>query len=290
MGSTASRTSPEATDPKADLTGKPGRRAYTRKLYDALVEGFRLAPANAAHAARVAGCERRCAKRAWEEGWRGLPWARPIREVLAEETQAARARAATEERRRREADDARREAARQEGIEAEAQERSMLKAARQDVLAAAVVSAELVPTMRALAVVIRNAVIDPDSGRVRDKPLVDAKTSMTLLSRWTGMVGKVVYAAEVLAQLGRTERGQANAIVGHVEVEMSPEQTEEELLAGVELLARLRGLDPVRVEAFLRDLGGESAQAPAREVKGERALPALPAQGCSLGEPTDGTY
>lgn len=288
MGSTASRTAPEEVDPKEDLTGKPGRRAYTRALYDALVTGYRLAPGNAAHAARVAGCERRCALRAWSKGWKGLPWARPIQTVLAEETQAARARAADIEKRKREADDARREAARQEQVEAEAQERTMLKAARQDVLSAAVVCAELVPTMRALGRIVAEAAgIDPATGKPSgNKPTVDAKAAMMMLSRWTGMAGKVVYASEVLVQLGRTERGQPNAIVGHVQEDMSPEQTEEELLAGVELLARMRGLDPMRVQGFLRDLAGQ---------QGGKSLdvPALPPAGSyvhSLGEETNGTY
>ncbi len=68
------------------------RRAITRDLYDALLEGFRVKPGNASHAADVAGCERRMARRGWEQGWeRNAIWARPIREVIREELQAARA-------------------------------------------------------------------------------------------------------------------------------------------------------------------------------------------------------
>lgn len=285
MGRTASRTGTEGGTPEGGLTGKPGRRAYTRELYDALVVGFRLAPANAAHAARTAGCERRAAKRAWEQGWRGLRWARPIRDVLAEEGQAARARHADVERQRREAADARAEAARVEAVESEAQERSMVKAARQDVLASAVVAAELVPAMRALAGVVRNAVLDPITGRPLAAPAVDPKAAMMMMSRWSGMVGKTVYAAEALVQLGRLDRGQPNAVIGHAEVELSPEQTEEELVAGVELLARLRGVDPARVSAFLDELQGVPGEGGARGG----AL-ALPASTAGLGEETNGQY
>ncbi len=286
MAASASRVASETPEPEGGITGKPGRRAYTRALYDALVVGYRLAPGNAAHAGRVAGCERRCALRAWEHGWRGLPWARPIREVLAEETQAARARVAEQDRMKREGEDARREQARVEGIEAESQERSMLRAARQDVLASAVVAAELVPAMRGLAAIVKSAVLDAN-GKPLPNPTIDAKSAIIMISRWTGIVGKVVYAAEVLAQLGRTERGLANTIVGHAEIELSPEQTEDELVAGVELLARIRGVDAGKVASFLDELQGRQPGDAGVGARVEAHL-ALPAH--SLGEATDGSY
>lgn len=206
--------------------------------------------------------------------------------MLAEETQAARTRHAELERQKVAAEDARRETARLEGVQAEAEERSMLKAARQDVLAVTVVAAELVPAMRACAALINRALVDPSTGKLLATPTLDPKAAMMLMSRWTGVVGKAVYAAEVLAQLGRTDRGQPNAIVGHAEVELTNEQTEEELVAGVELLARLRGVDPTRVQAFLDELQGvvtaEGVSTPAR--------PALPASTAGLGEQTNGTY
>lgn len=56
---------------------------------------YRLAPANHAQAGIRGGCDRLTARRAWFRGWVDakppVPWARPIKEVLAEETRAARA-------------------------------------------------------------------------------------------------------------------------------------------------------------------------------------------------------
>ncbi len=51
-----------------------------KKTYDALVAAYRADPGNVRGAARAAGCSRGVAKRAWDEGWEGLP---AIREVLA---------------------------------------------------------------------------------------------------------------------------------------------------------------------------------------------------------------
>jgi hypothetical protein len=64
-----------------------------QEKYDAMVGAYRQAPANVRGCARAASVDRRTARKAWHEGWpeRGL---RPIREVLNEEQQAARARLA----------------------------------------------------------------------------------------------------------------------------------------------------------------------------------------------------
>lgn len=227
------------------------KRPYTRTLYDKLLAGFREAPGNASHAARVAGCDPRTARRAWTLGWAAqngevLPWARPIRDVVAKEADTAAARRGQEEAirreresRRLEAEDAEAEKAREERIETLKLEGNLLKAARQDVLSVLVVAAELVPAMRGLGAIIKGAVFD-DEGKPRVPPQISPRDAMMLLSRHASLVGRGVYAAEAIIQLGRLDRGQPNAIVGVQDADMTDEQIAEEMEAAQGVLARLR--------------------------------------------------
>lgn len=68
-----------------------GRRVITREFYDGLVEAYAAHPGNAAAASRAAGCDARTAKRAWAIGWPAYDFARPIKEVVRERQEAARA-------------------------------------------------------------------------------------------------------------------------------------------------------------------------------------------------------
>jgi hypothetical protein len=59
--------------------------AHSRELWDLLLAAFRQRPGNFAEVGRLANCHWRTAKRAWTEGWTDAPWARPIKDILAEE-------------------------------------------------------------------------------------------------------------------------------------------------------------------------------------------------------------
>lgn len=184
----------------------PGRRKLTRELYDALLQGYRSAPGNATRASAVAGCDHRLASRTWAEGWRGLPWARPIRDVLAEEAQDARALAA---RALREAEAARvraSEDARAESVEALAQERAILRAARSDVLAVLVLAAELVPSMRVLTRVVSEALRPGADGSL---PAIQPSAALGMLTRHASLVSKGLGAAETILALSRLDRGES---------------------------------------------------------------------------------
>ena len=67
--------------------------AQTKAMYEALVAAFRAQPANARHAAKVAGCDRATARRAWERGW-DEPWAPAISAKLEAERKRGRRLAA----------------------------------------------------------------------------------------------------------------------------------------------------------------------------------------------------
>ncbi len=72
------------------MSGAPRTRARYEKILDAARE----AGPNATAIARLASCDKQTAKRLLDKGWPGIPWARPIREVLKEEGTEARVRAA----------------------------------------------------------------------------------------------------------------------------------------------------------------------------------------------------
>jgi len=84
------------------MGGPRKRSGISRDFYSKLVDAYRDKPENHSHAAKVAGTDWRTAKRAWETGWNTLrghgamhaPWAVPIRDLIAEEQDAARKRLA----------------------------------------------------------------------------------------------------------------------------------------------------------------------------------------------------
>ena len=215
-----------------------GKRALTRELYDAMVAGFREAPGNASHAARVSGCDRRMAARGWTEGWcRQWAWARPISAVLAEERHAAKQKAAEAERAAEAAAAERAERARQKAIEAQAEEEQVLYVGRKDVLGVLVAAAELQPAMRKLARKVTEA-ID------RDKD-ISLREAMTVLTRYAQVTQRAVMAADLMLKLSRLDRGEVTErVAGVVEAEYTPEEAAAEIANANEALARAqaRGL------------------------------------------------
>lgn len=71
------------------------RNAITSDFFERLVEAFREAPGNVQRASKYVKCDRRTARRGWNEGWpdRAFP---PISQILAEEREATAARLANE--------------------------------------------------------------------------------------------------------------------------------------------------------------------------------------------------
>jgi hypothetical protein len=182
------------------------------------------------------------ARNAWYRGFprqraAGAVWARPILEVLKEEQDAARVRQAELNRREREAEDAARELARREHVEELAEEGKLRSALRKDLLAAAVIVADMVPATRALANVVKAAVLDPATNYTTALavPQVDPMKAMRILKEWAATAARVAYAGETVIQLGRTVRGQSNVNVGKAD-DMSPEEALEELEMAKEVL------------------------------------------------------
>lgn len=211
----------------------------TQELWGRLVEGFRQAPGNASAAGRFAGVDRKTARNAWENGWKERPWARPIKDILADERQTAMARAAELERKRHEAALADQEAARKESIEAAKQEALMLRAGRADVLGILANANNLAPTMRALGDIVRAAVLD-EHGRPLPNPDISPREAMKLIERHASVTSKAIDAAEKLIERGRVERGEPGQIIGITPTkELDFVEAGEELEAAVEMLVGL---------------------------------------------------
>ena len=76
------------------------RRNLDEGVYSRLCEAYRIKPGNHSHAGIYASVDRQTAKVAWEKGWvrhfkdgRTIkPWAHPIKDVIDDEANRARAR------------------------------------------------------------------------------------------------------------------------------------------------------------------------------------------------------
>jgi len=79
------------------LLPMPPRARISKEQHDALIVAFRERPGVALYAGQQAGVTYRTAKRAWEQGWPNPPWARPIRDIFADEERSARAILASEQ-------------------------------------------------------------------------------------------------------------------------------------------------------------------------------------------------
>lgn len=128
------------------------RRAITKELYNALLGAYRLAPGNASNAARIAFCDRRTAKRAWELGWpKVAEWALPIRETMRLEFEEARADRERLVEKEREDQVAQREAARRDAARTVEEETKAVQIARANSIALGGIMNQLMRGMLPLA-------------------------------------------------------------------------------------------------------------------------------------------
>lgn len=177
--------------------GKHEQRFITRDRYDLLVAAYREQPGNASHAARVVKCDRRTATRAWHKGWSKIAWARPIRLVIYEESQAARDRHVESELHARSVDDERRDKERADAIDAKKQELAMLSLARSNTLNVGMTLGHLSGSIRKLAQAhiatidaeVQGLLADPSKGNTHK--LVD-------------LVGRYTRACKVYGEMMRT--------------------------------------------------------------------------------------
>lgn len=208
------------------------RRLITQNLYDALLTAYREKPGNHSNAARVGGCDRRMAKRAWEEGWEKAPWAVPIKVVLereAAEARAARAKARTEEYVEYEN---RRELARQDAIQARMEEGQIVRMARGSAHELLTSTFELIQNSQKLTKHLSKELNCTDG--------ITAARALMTLDRLSRFAGQAVATAQQVMRMERLHMGEPEAILA----------TKADNISDSELLAELR-----EIEATLKTSG-----------------------------------
>ncbi len=214
-----------------------GRTAYSRKLYDLLVEAYRERPGEHSYASRVAGCVRSTAARAWNQGWvPRISWAKAIREVLEDER--AEARALVAKKHLSEAEEAAeiRERMRREAIEAHAAEGQMVRLARSDATSLLAAVGKLQPALHKLSE--RLGVMLMDDGEKMSRR--EAAALLSTLSRTTK---EALAAGQVAIELERLHLGAPTQILGVQDVgEMSTGEAVKEIEAAAAALNRAKTL------------------------------------------------
>jgi hypothetical protein len=174
--------------------------------------------------------------------------------VLEDDMLAARAAAREAERQRQVTIDAERDGKRRAFIEGKSQEEQVLKVARNDVLSALVIAAELVPAMRALSKVIQAAAQPPDGS----PPTISAKDAMGLMVRHSLMMQRAVAASAQVLDLSRLDRGEPTSIIGIGPAPtLSYEDALVELEEASELLTVVRARGSIRTEAVAELTAGD---------------------------------
>ncbi len=123
----------------------------SRTTWDALVLAFREKPGNVMAASKFAHVNRRTADKAWHHGWPKVEWAKPIKDLLDQEREEVRAARLRAEIAGQFEEDERRLKARQDAIEARAQEAHGAKLSRSNALSIAVVTAKILQACRGVA-------------------------------------------------------------------------------------------------------------------------------------------
>lgn len=220
-------------------------RLITQEMYDILLQAFREQPANASHAARMADCDPRMARRGWHKGWDYVTWAKPIKDVILDERRQARAKAwQAEQDLRVKAHDVRLKA-QQDAVDVMASESQMLKLGRQSVTSALAVTGVLWPAVRKLAEEMKQRV---EAGTEKISP----REALAFFRTYTWIVNMGVSAAGTLVDAERRKNGEPTEIIEFRDGEgMSLEEAVEELSHVQELIeqARQRGLVPATSEA-----------------------------------------
>lgn len=219
------------------------------EVYTLLLDAYRQEPAKHNRAAKIARTSHKMATRAWHMGWTDThAWARPIREVLEEESIEARAamiqrehdeRIAAQQQEiaaRREAArkaEEERDAARRQAVEARTQEGQMVRLSRANTLGLLGSLAKLQPAVSHLADQLRAAIL---SGQI--DPLDAAPLMRTIATT----VKDAVYASQIVVELERLHLGSPTAIIGVQTLEMTPAEAAREIEDAKAALDRARAM------------------------------------------------
>ena len=234
----------------ANPTGKTGRTPgkanfeKTLETYNRVADAYREAPGNHTRASKKTGMTTIACRTLWQKGWPKFPWARPIQRIVGEEYSRWRAEGLERDRRMKEVADADLERRRAELRESLIEEGQIAASVRQSVLAAALVSRRLVPSMDALAQLVRNEVLIPDptdpSGKrtiLNPACKISAPMAVSILGRWALMVQRLSESEKNVIFLGDEDRKKMP--IGEAE---AAKPTPDQVMDALNLNADLRDL------------------------------------------------
>lgn len=194
---------------RAQERRKVPSRTITKELYNQMLATFRESPGVWAPVCRATGVGARFARRAWETGWLPrIPWARPIRQVIEDEQQAARAEQFRLEEARRKSLAEEQRAASNDVSKTMAQEGQMISAARVNVL-------NTLASMLQTGAAVRQLCADFSADVVGGKYKGDPAAAMKALDAYARAQRSLAGVMEKAIQNERLVKGEPTAIVGH---------------------------------------------------------------------------
>lgn len=210
-------------------------RVITPETYDLMVRAYRERPGVHSHAARMANCDVRMARRGWEEGWPNRPFAVAIKDFLANERLMARARAAELEEQRYREKLAMQEKASAEAAETLAHEAKNMHMAVMDTqLALGMLGSQsMANAISKLVKRIESAAAEADK--------IGVGTCAKIVTSWTAALCKLTAANRENVATERLRKGEPTEVLG-VKVEQI-ELTREEALRELDDMRALLGAE-----------------------------------------------
>lgn len=236
-----------------------------KEVAEKVLEAFRSRPGRTFTVAKLAGIDPRTAKRAWNCGLMTCPdsqYHRPFEQILLEEQQAVRARAAQEEKAaankfgeleaRRRADT--HAAALDDVTKQRAQEEVLVRNAR----AATIVLLSNVTTLAAgvstLGQKVRQS-LEERANQAKDLTVMEARHIVTIIGKLGSTLRQCNEAGQKSMEMSRLLAGEPTSITGHKVLEpMTIDEAKQRVSAAQRAVARLE-------QAGLDSLDGNSAAA-----------------------------
>jgi hypothetical protein len=194
----------------------------TKEQYELLCDAYRKDPGNYAAAAKYAGVGVRSAQSAWDIGWKRRTWAKPIRLLIAQEQEQARAFREERQRAELQGEADRQVQTRLDAINARTEEGIGSKRTRTNALNISVVASKLVVVADKIVAEINRRV---DTG-VINLPLDELRRLVLTASTMIQRAGQVMITA---LQIERIVLGEPIAVLGIKTEHMGMEQILEHL-------------------------------------------------------------
>ncbi len=253
--------------PLSDHQMKKGQqpKPISEDKYHKLIEFFRENGRKYTVAARECSCDWRTAKKGWEEGWPERGWP-AIKAVLKDETLLARSRRVTEKVtdviisqeealvKQAEEENRARLKAREDAVQARAQEAKMVALARANTIGLQSATARL------LRAGIREA-IDLDGKLERGDVQLTTKDRLSFIGKVGYLVEAAARSSELIIKMERQLLGEPTEVLGIAMKDMTLEEASRTVLVANRALRRAadRGLiEPGTVEALRREFMSQS--------------------------------